>query len=143
MTDKSFYSHTSLQKFILYMLHILYMAKYNINNQDDTETIESVLLDLFDDYTEKNGKYIADNIDIDLVDEISIEKTGNEELFLSISHKTLDKARSQDMIECVSEAMKLKNEILERLTGKTVEQRKRKMRKKSLPTDSDIISDDI
>jgi hypothetical protein len=119
------------------------MAKYNINNQDDTETIESVLLDLFDDYTEKNGKYIADNIDIDLVDEISIEKTGNEELFLSISHKTLDKARSQDMIECVSEAMKLKNEILERLTGKTVEQRKRKMRKKSLPTDSDIISDDI
>lgn len=119
------------------------MAKYNIDNQEDTDTIESVFSDLFDDYSKKNGKYVTDSINIDLVDEISIERTGNEELVMHISHKNLDEARSQNMIESVPKAIKLKNEILERLTGTTVEERKKKMRKESLPTDLDVVTDDI
>lgn len=119
------------------------MKKYNIDNQEDTDTIESVFSDLFDDYTKKNGKYITDSININLIDEISVERTENEELHMNILHKNLDKARSQNMIESVPKAIKLKNEILERLTGTTVEERKKKMRKESLPTDSDVVTDDI
>lgn len=112
------------------------MKEYNIRSDYDSESIEEVLSDLFEGEVKKqeDDVYRVKCIEFEIMDQITIKDVDCSTIKLNISHKSLNEINESTKIdESVPKCFKVKNNLLKRITGFTVEDRKEKMRKEVLP----------
>lgn len=116
------------------------MKEYNVRSDYNSESIEEVLSDLFEGEVKKqDDTYRIKCIGLEIVDNITVEDVDRSVIKLDISHKSLDEIDNlRKLDESVPRCLKFKNQLLRRITGFTVEDRKRKMRKEVLP-DSELV----
>ena len=117
------------------------MKKYNIRSDYDSESIEQVLSDLFEGEVKKqqDDVYSIKCTKLEIMEQVTVENIGCNTIKLDISHKSLNDINNRTKLDkYVPKCFKVKNELLRRITGFTVEDRKEKMRKNVLP-DSELV----
>lgn len=116
------------------------MRKIDISEEHTVPDIKSVLSE---DFSEDNiyvneSNYTVEVEKFDLVREICIEHKDNH-IEISIDHINIEKSRELDVLDSVPKFMKIRNKILEDITGKSSDERKNDMRRDVID-ETDVIS---
>lgn len=106
------------------------MNSYNVS---DTHTIPDNIDELiekcFGEYRKDNqDKYVINNPDSIVLEEVNIIIKSKNTILLDIEEISLTEAREKDVLGAVPNAFQYKNEFLRKVTGKTVEDRKKELR---------------
>jgi hypothetical protein len=110
------------------------MREFEISeNHEQSETVQEVVSDIFEDYEiDENNWLIVDGDIDDVLDSMKV-KMKNGKLLLDINELEIDNINQDTMSNDIPRIIKAKNELLRRLTGYTVSDRKKKMRSDILP----------
>lgn len=127
------------------------MKRFEIKDNIDIQNkeINKIIQDCFGKTTvetvkEDVTKYSIENPDKSVLEEVKIQINMNKEILkLDIEEKSIDELKENGLISEAEEAIQAKNTLLEKITGKTVSERKKEMRAKSLPDSSMIEKPEI
>lgn len=110
------------------------MREFEISeSHKQSETVQEVVSDIFEDYEiDENDWLIVDGDIDDVLDSMKV-KMKNGKLLLDINELEIDDINQDTMSNDIPRIIKSKNELLRRLTGYTVSDRKKKMRSDILP----------
>jgi hypothetical protein len=110
------------------------MREFEISeNHEQSETVQEVVSDMFEDYEIDENNWLIVDGDIDNVLDSMKVKMKNGKLLLDINELEIDNINQDTMSNDIPRIIKAKNELLRRLTGYTVSDRKKKMRSDILP----------
>ena len=119
------------------------MRKFTIKSEKSLtkQKVSKLIESYFGEIDEKeDNSYLVTNPNHSVLNEIYIEINKNENtLLLDITEKELSYIESNDLLSEVPDATTSKNKFLKKVTGKTVEDRKKEWRRDVLPTEESII----
>ena len=119
------------------------MRKFTIKSEKSLtkQKVSKLIESYFGEIDEKeNNSYLVTNPNHSVLNEIYIEINQNENtLLLDITEKELSYIESNGLLSEVPDATTSKNKFLKKVTGKTVEDRKKEWRRDVLPTEESII----
>lgn len=110
------------------------MREFEISeNHEQSETVQEVVSDIFEGYEMDESDWLMVEGDInDVLDSMRV-KIENGKVLLDIKELEIDDIGQDTISDDIPRIIKAKNELLRRLTGYTVSDRKKKMRSDVLP----------